>query len=884
MVEHRGDEWLHYLADKEGNVYQKILNEKKAVSYRRISGAEFGVMKEKAAKRQGDNPRIKRLFPNAAGSSIQGGAKKIGFKPTSLFQGTKKGLVILAEFNDVQFSNNYTNYGVNNVNALYQRIVNEVGFQEGSFYGSVRDYFRKQSIREDGALGTDGKDYQFDLDFDVVGPVTLSKTQEYYGTPLYKKSGNTYQLEDNDAHAGAMVAEAIKKVISNGLVSDFSIYDWDGDYEIDQVFVLYADKGEADGGGSNMIWPHEWNLNSSYSYENQYENSKYYYTCDVSGNYKRFEKDANFNGAITVTTNGTNYRINTYACSNELSSVVVKNSSGGYDVVSTKISGIGTICHEFSHCLGYPDMYDTQYSGNYGMGYWDLMASGSYNGDGCGYRPAGYTSFERWAAGWIDPEVLSDPRVVTNMSSLQSTAQAYVVYARGNTKEGEYFLLENRQYDAWDYDLPWRGLLILHVDYHSSVWSNNRVNTTNNVNSNGHQRCTVFHADLDEAGFLDWSTYPYEPDYWLPIAFAGNSSVAGKTGAQIASYFNSKYSSDGVNLGQSFNNQLTASSNPAAIIYNSTDASATSSAVWQNHEIHHITQNQNGTIDFIYRYPTDNVVSGTLNLHETATESSADSYVGGKTYKKVVLNRTFTTGKWNTLWLPFKLSPTEVRQAFGNDAQVALFTGTSTTTEGENTTININFSLRKNSNNVELTSGTNAFEPFLIKVGTECVNPSFEYVTILDGSDRDATLTKNGWTFVGTKTVGNIPNGSFFISGDGFYKSVGLSNTKAYRGYFTPSSAIAPTVPDASLVKQFFTREMDENARSISVEDIQERFEFTQFLTTIDGVMVDVDSEETDFAPGIYSLSGQRISASTSELNSLPRGIYLVNGKKYEVK
>ena len=50
--------------------------------------------------------------------------------------------------------------------------------------------------------------------------------------------------------------------------------------------------------------------------------------------------------------------------------------------------------HEFSHCLGLPDLYDTGYSGYYGMGSWDLMCDGSYNGDT--FVPAGYTSYEKW--------------------------------------------------------------------------------------------------------------------------------------------------------------------------------------------------------------------------------------------------------------------------------------------------------------------------------------------------------------------------------------------------------------------------------------------------------------------------------------------------------
>ena len=73
--------------------------------------------------------------------------------------------------------------------------------------------------------------------------------------------------------------------------------------------------------------------------------------------------------------------------------------------------GIGTICHEFSHCLGYPDMYDTRGNSGtsntwYGMGTWDLMCSGSYNGNE--YCPAGYTAYEKMVGGWIKPVDLSE--------------------------------------------------------------------------------------------------------------------------------------------------------------------------------------------------------------------------------------------------------------------------------------------------------------------------------------------------------------------------------------------------------------------------------------------------------------------------------------------
>ena len=69
-----------------------------------------------------------------------------------------------------------------------QRIANEENFSEGYFVGSMADYFKAQSCG------------LFELDFDVVGPVTVSKEYSYYGVN---------DSIGNDLHAGEMVIEAL---------------------------------------------------------------------------------------------------------------------------------------------------------------------------------------------------------------------------------------------------------------------------------------------------------------------------------------------------------------------------------------------------------------------------------------------------------------------------------------------------------------------------------------------------------------------------------------------------------------------------------------------------------------------------------------------------
>lgn len=336
--------------------------------------------------------------------------------PTTI-TGNKKAIMILVNFNDVKYQASHTN-------ALFQKIANQENYTEGKFKGSMADYFKAQSR---------GK---FTLDFDVVGPVTVSKAASHYGS---NDSGG------NDMHPGEMVVEAV--TLAKNQISDWTPYDWDGDGYVDQVYVVYAGKGEADGGAETTIWPHAYDLSSSKAY-------------------------GDGSGPVTV---GTNLKVNSYACGPEL------NGQTG------DITGIGVMCHEYSHCLGYPDFYDIDYSGGQGMGEWDLMDSGSYNGDS--YQPAGYTSYERWFAGWETPIELGAEDVnVTNMKSLQNGGEFYIIYNDNNANE--YYLLENRQFEGWDASLPYAGLLILHCDYNASVWEQNGPN-----DDPAHQRMTVVPAD-----------------------------------------------------------------------------------------------------------------------------------------------------------------------------------------------------------------------------------------------------------------------------------------------------------------------------------------------------------------------------------------------------
>jgi hypothetical protein len=161
-------------------------------------------------------------------------------------------------------------------------------------------------------------------------------------------------------------------------------------------------------------------------------------------------------------------------------------------------TSFGTICHEYSHCFGFPDFY--RGSKKY-VSDWDLMDSGNYNDKG--FCPACYSAHERWLMGWLTPTELEYDRTVTNMPALVDEGVAYLIRNEGYADE--YYIVENRQQTGWDSNLPGSGIIIFHIDYDPSIWTS----IYDTPNSNKIQRYTIFKADdgwtVSDRG---WA-YPY---------------------------------------------------------------------------------------------------------------------------------------------------------------------------------------------------------------------------------------------------------------------------------------------------------------------------------------------------------------------------------------
>jgi M6 family metalloprotease-like protein len=419
-----GDEHSHFWMTNDGMKY--VSSDDSDDIFIPISQQEIASRAMKHRSRIMHTANSRQLAPN-----------KVVIGERTHYLGNKKGLVMLVQFTDTKFK-------AGNTLERYKRILNEEGYSEGRFIGSVHDYFTAQS------------NSQFQLDFDVVGPYDMPKASSYYGSN---------DSQGNDLHPDEMVVEACLQADAE---VNFADYDWDGDGAAEEVFVVYAGKGEAEGGGARTIWPHMYQLSAT-----------------------------NMSLVLDDTT------IDVYACSNELNS-------------SNVLAGIGTFCHEFSHCMGFPDFYDTSYSGWFGMDSFDLMCSGNYNGNG--YTPAGYTAHEKMMCGWQEPIVLANnDTLVQNLLPMSQHGETFIIYNEAHPDE--YYMIENRQKDGWDVNYPSKGLMITHVDFDKEIWQNNVPNTKVTTTSdlylqgaplNDHQRMTIVHADNNEYYYqVSTDLYPY---------------------------------------------------------------------------------------------------------------------------------------------------------------------------------------------------------------------------------------------------------------------------------------------------------------------------------------------------------------------------------------
>jgi len=293
--------------------------------------------------------------------------------------------------------------------------------------GSMRDYYDEVSL---GKLELSGV---------VHGWYKVTNDSEYY-----KEYGDT-----GARTTGELLRELF--TMSDDSV-DYGQYDNDGpdgipnsgddDGYVDVVAIVHSGRGAEAGG--NEIWSHS-------------SRFRHYYGAPHSTN------DAGANGGFI--------KIDDY---------IIQPALDGTQMVE-----IGVFCHEFGHALGLPDLYDRDYSSE-GIGYWGLMAGGSYGCDGRSpEKPCHMTAWCKEALGWVTTIVVRENQPLVEIPKVESSGVVYKLWTRGeidpyNYGSGlglsspmgrEYFLVENRQNSGFNVNLVEPGLFIWHVDNSVSSWN-----------------------------------------------------------------------------------------------------------------------------------------------------------------------------------------------------------------------------------------------------------------------------------------------------------------------------------------------------------------------------------------------------------------------------
>lgn len=366
-----------------------------------------------------------------------------------------RGIVVLVNFSDTKMKSNHTQ-------ATFDELCNSTNCTVNEGYPSAAQYFADQS------------NGSYRPVFDVYGPITLDNSYAYYGENV-----DPTDEESDDKYATDAVIEACIKLNST---VDFTQYDSDNDGYVDFVYVIYAGKGAADGGASNTIWPHNYSVQDVIKYKGQ-------------GTYSIYSKtDTKLDGVY----------LDNYAMSQEIS--------------GTALAGIGTLCHEFGHVIGLPDLYDTSYGNVYNNSLspndWNIMDGGSYNADG--HCPPNYDPWEKDFFGWHTPINLGAEGQVLNLKANGTEGyQAYQINTSGKyvspTTSGVRYYIENRQAVGWDAPLTGHGLLIWKVNFNATAWTSNAPNNSSTSGAPLYTIVSAYGTAIGWDGSTDncpWNTFP----------------------------------------------------------------------------------------------------------------------------------------------------------------------------------------------------------------------------------------------------------------------------------------------------------------------------------------------------------------------------------------
>lgn len=262
--------------------------------------------------------------------------------------------------------------------------------------------------------------------------------------------------------------------------------------------------------------------------------------------------------------------------------------------------------------------------------------------------------------------------------------------------------------------------------------------------------------------------------------------------------------------------------------------------------------------------PTVDEVSYADDQSNTITATAAGHVA------KVTVNRSIMKKDvWTTCVLPFSLNRQQVDAIFGPAYSAA-------SEEAKNGTQILYFDRVEGNKVFFVRHAYNtivAGKPFLIKPTKEVTSintaevPDYPYVTIENTEPAD-WCTGNGYTWASSYSNNMIvKKGDGFISNkDGSFKNfVDESGTlNGFRGYLKHLGTQTGAKP--MMLQVVSSSNVDgDNGETTGIEDL----------------IIDADGQLMPANGKVYNINGQLVSEDANSFQSLPSGIYIINGKKY---
>lgn len=233
--------------------------------------------------------------------------------------------------------------------------------------------------------------------------------------------------------------------------------------------------------------------------------------------------------------------------------------------------------------------------------------------------------------------------------------------------------------------------------------------------------------------------------------------------------------------------------------------------------------------------------------------SKIDGLTEGSQYNVTLNNRSFGSGKWYALVLPFSVSQKQMKSVFGNDVKVLHYKDVT------GSTLNLLEHYYQ-----MIVGGT----PVLVKPSQDVKNPVFNNVTLT--SQKVVDIEYTGFKCTGSWDNVDFPEYSYFI------------NAKDSKFYLFDPTKAAGKKPHAGAFRTWIISTSNNPAAAAKLTMRINGIEDNSETTAIWNAVIGNDDNAEVASKGIYSLNGQKMNVT--DIRSLSKGIYIVNGKKYIVK